>query len=186
VEPTTSPGDLPSAGATRGPWLSARLAVAALILWAVSEVLRTIVAVGHYEHRIDVAVHGNTDPVLPALMAYEFLDQLMPRGTATAVTDWSWMLGSAVAAGAFIWLYRVRQSSGRLGGSPAWVSVLVTVLLAGLVQLYGVVTSDGGLFAKTALDMRAVAYPLWTAEAAMVVVTAVLAVRGVRTITEAH
>ncbi|WP_144122930.1 DUF4328 domain-containing protein [Catellatospora sichuanensis] len=208
----------------------ARLAVAALLVWAVLDVLRTIVAVGHYEHRIEVVVHGNTDPVLPALMVYELLDHLLPRGMTTTVADRSWIVGLLVAAAAFIiWLHRARRNAERLGGAPVWApgwavggwfvpaanlvipylvvrdvqragghgahpapvgrwwaSVLLAVLLDGLIRLYGVVTSDGGVFEKTALDMRIVAYPLWTAGTVTVVVAAFLAARVVRRITQAQ
>ncbi len=117
------PGDVPSpatAGPPRGPLLAARLAVVALILWAVIDVLRTTVAVGYYEDRIIVVNHGDVD-VWPAWMAYELLNYLMPLGMATTVADWSWILGSLVAAAAFVtWLYRARRNAGRLGGALAW------------------------------------------------------------------
>lgn len=67
-----------------------------------------------------------------------------------------------------------------------WASVLGTVLLNGLIWLYRVITSDGGIFEGTALDTRTVAYPLWTAGTAMLVVTAFLSARVLLRITEAQ
>jgi hypothetical protein len=94
--------------------------VLALILWAVIDVLRTTFAVGYYEHRITVVTHGDVD-VLPAWMAYELFNHLMPLGMATTVADRSWVLGSLVAAAAFItWLYQARRNAGRLGGAMTW------------------------------------------------------------------
>jgi hypothetical protein len=76
----------------------------------------------------------------------------------------------------------VRRANGPTG-HPAtvgwWSSVLVAVLLNRLVWLYQVVTSDGGKFEGSALDRRAVAYPLWTAATVMIVVTAFLTARVV-------
>ena len=104
----------------RGPWFAARLAVVALVLWVVIDVIRTTLAVGHYEHRITVVTHGDAD-VWPAWMAYEVLDYLLPRGLAITVTDRMWVLGALVAAAAFVtWLYQARRNAGRLGGSPKW------------------------------------------------------------------
>lgn len=48
----------PAARPPRGRWRPARWAVIALALWAVVDVLRTTVAVGHYEERITVVTHG--------------------------------------------------------------------------------------------------------------------------------
>jgi hypothetical protein len=232
VESTTGhrpPDAAPGPVTRRGPWLAARLATIALVVSAIAGVLRAIVAIGHYEHRIDVVAHGNTDPVLPALMAYELLDRVLPRGMASTAGEQLSLLASLVAAATFIvWLHQARRDAGRLGGEPEWApgwvvggwfipvanlvipylvvrdvwraggplaprapvsrwwaSVLVTVLLNGLIRLYGVATSDGGVSAKTALDMRVVAYPLWAAGAVMAVLTAYLAVRVIRRITEA-
>ena len=63
----TSQGRLDNmrAGSLRDLRPTARLTVLAMILWAVVDVLHTIIAVGHYEHRITVVTHGNAD-VLPA------------------------------------------------------------------------------------------------------------------------
>jgi hypothetical protein len=126
VESATShrpPGGVPFptvAAKPRGPWFAARLAVVVLILWVVIDVIRTTLAVGHYEHRISVVTHGDVD-VWPAWMAYELLDYLLPLGMATTVADRSWILGSLVAAAAFVtWLYRARRNAGRLGGSLEW------------------------------------------------------------------
>ncbi|MEU8003985.1 DUF4328 domain-containing protein [Catellatospora sp. NPDC049111] len=197
---------------------------------AIAGVLRAILAMGHYEHRIDVVAHGNTDPVLPALMAYELLDRVLPRGMASTAGERLSLLASLLAAAAFVvWLHQARRAAGRLGGAlewaPGWAvggwfipvanlfipyrvvrdvwraggplaprapvrrwwaSVLITVLLNGLIRLYGVATSDGGVLEQTALDMRIVAYPLWTAGAVATVVTAYLTVRVMRRITEAQ
>src|SRR5205814_7922565 len=92
VKPTTShrpPGGVPSLATAvppGGPWLAARLAVVALILWAVLDMLRTTLAVGCYEHRITAVTHGDVD-VLPASMAYDLINSLMPSGMATIVAD---------------------------------------------------------------------------------------------------
>ena len=150
MKPTTShrpPGGVPSLATAvppGGPWLAARLAVVALILWAVLDMLRTTLAVGCYEHRITAVTHGDVD-VLPASMAYDLLNSLMPSGMATTVADRSWILGSLVAAAALItWLYQARRGAGRLGGgtlawAPGWAVGGWFVPMAGLVIPYLVV-----------------------------------------------
>jgi hypothetical protein len=201
--------------------------VVVLVVWSVIDVIDASLAVGHYEHRITVATHGDAD-VWPAWLVYEVLDSVLPHGMAITTADRSRILGSLVAAAAFVaWLYRARRNATRLGGSlkwapgwavgawlipvgnlvipylvvqdlrraggparqPApvgwwWASVLVAVLLNGLVRLYDVATTGDGVFKETALDTRAVAYPLWTAGTVAVVVTALLSVCVVRRITE--
>jgi hypothetical protein len=103
-----------------GPWFAARLAVMALVLWVVIDVIRTTLAVGHYEDRIIVGTHGAPD-VWPAWMAYELLAYLMPRAMVTAVADRLWILGALAAAVAYItWLYQARRNAGRLGGALEW------------------------------------------------------------------
>ncbi|MFF4881183.1 DUF4328 domain-containing protein [Micromonospora sp. NPDC000668] len=100
--------------------VAARLVVAALILWAVLDVLRTVLAVGHYENRIEVVTHGNVD-VLPAWLAYVIVSELMPRDAVTVAADRLWMLGALVAAAAFVaWLHQARRTAGRLGGALTW------------------------------------------------------------------
>ncbi|GAB3950618.1 hypothetical protein GCM10027614_51340 [Micromonospora vulcania] len=64
----------------RGLRAAARLAVLALILWAIVDVLRTVTAVGYYEHRIEIATHGNVD-VVPAWLAYLIVSELTPRAS---------------------------------------------------------------------------------------------------------
>lgn len=174
----------------RGLWIAARLAVVSVVSWAVVDVIRTTLAVGHYEDRITGVTHGSPD-VWPAWAAYDLLVDVMPRGTVTAVVDRSWILGSLAAAAAFVvWLHQARRA-GVSAAQPApvgwwWTSVLVTVLLKGLGRLYDVVTSDGARFEGATLDTRTVAYPLWTVGTSMIVVTAFLTARVVRRITEAQ
>jgi len=127
----------------RAPWFAARLAVVALIVWAVIDVIRTTLAVGHYEDRIIVVSHGNVD-VLPAWVVYELFDSLMPLGLVTTVADRSWILGVLAAVAAFVaWLYQARRNAGRLGGAPAWASGWAVggwfIPVAGLVIPYLVV-----------------------------------------------
>lgn len=127
----------------RGPWIAARLAVVSLVSWAVVDVIRTTLAVGHYEDRITGVTHGSPD-VWPAWVAYDLLVDVMPRGTVTAVVDRSWILGSLAAAAAFVvWLYQARRHAERLGGAlewaPGWAVGGWFVPVAGLVIPYLVV-----------------------------------------------
>jgi hypothetical protein len=149
VEPTTShraPGDAAFPAVTadpRGLWFAARLAVVVLVLWAVIDVIRTTLAVGHYEDRITMGTHGDAD-VWPAWMAYELLVHLMPHGMVSAVADRSWILGALAAAVAFVtWLYLARRNAGRLGGAlewaPGWAVGGWFIPVAGLVIPYLVV-----------------------------------------------
>jgi hypothetical protein len=232
------PGDVPpaaTAGSPRGPRRAARVAVAALVAWAVIDVLNTVIAVGHYEDRITRVTHGEVD-VLPAWLVYTLFDHFMPYGMVTTVAARLWVLGLLVAGIAFItWLVQARRNAGRLGGAPAWAAgwavggwfipvanlvipyrvvrdvrrasgpdpvgqataiaapvgrwwagVIVMVLLNRLVALYSAFTSYGGMFKGEALDKRLVAYPLWTAGTAALVVTAVLGAQVVQRITEAQ
>jgi hypothetical protein len=104
----------------RGLWIAARLAVVSLALWAVIDVIRTTLAVGHYEDRITVVTHGAPD-VWPAWVAYELLVDVMPRSMVMAVVDRSWILWSLAAASAFVvWLHQARRNAGRLGGALEW------------------------------------------------------------------
>ncbi|MEV6969747.1 DUF4328 domain-containing protein [Hamadaea sp. NPDC051192] len=213
-------GATPIGREPRGLRFPARLTVVALALWAIGDVLRTIVAMGNYEHRINVVVHGNSDPVLPALLAYELLNDLMPRNLGAVAVGRVWILGPLFAACAFsTWLYRARRKAELLGGTPSrgrersiggwlipylvvrdvqrardphpqpslvnrwWTGAITTVSLNGCIWLHDMVTSHGGMFEKTALDTRLVAYPLWTAETGAVLVTAFLGARLVRQIT---
>ena len=61
-----------------------------------------------------------------------------------------------------------------------------SLLLHVLGWLYPTVTSRGGVFHHTALDTRWAAYPLWSAETAMTVFTAILTARVVGAITQAQ
>ncbi|WP_203911446.1 hypothetical protein [Rhizocola hellebori] len=146
-------------------------------LWAILDVFHTIMAVGHYEDRITVVTHGSAD-VVPAWLAYEVWQQLMPRGDATIVADRFWIAGSVVAAVAVvIWLVRTRRNAA---WAWAWASVLIAVLVQGLFWVYQAVTSAGGAFDKTALDTRWVAYPLWTVASLVTVLAAIRTARAVR------
>jgi hypothetical protein len=96
------------------------VSVAALLAWAVIDVLDTVIAVGHYEDRIIMVTHGEVD-VLPAWLVYILLDSVMPYGMVTMLAARSWMLGLLVAGIAFTtWLVQARRNGGRLGGAPAW------------------------------------------------------------------
>ncbi|WP_433314222.1 hypothetical protein ACQP0U_31560 [Micromonospora sp. CA-269861] len=185
----------PPAG-ERGLPGTARLAVGALILWAVVDVVRTILMMGHYEDRIETATHGNVD-LVPAWLAYIILSEPFPYGFVTAAADRLWILAALVAAAAVVtWRYYVRRTAEGLGdatpGPPArtaW-AWFVTVLGAGVLclvsWLHRLVTAEGGRFHETSLDTRPVAYPLWTVGTVLVVLTAVLSVRVVRRTVEAQ
>lgn len=58
----------------------------ALIVWAVLDVFRTTVVMGHYEDRITVVTHGEVD-VVPAWLAYMLLEELLPRGGLKGMAD---------------------------------------------------------------------------------------------------
>ncbi|MET7671679.1 hypothetical protein [Micromonospora luteifusca] len=198
--PTTeSSGETPSRTSPqprRGLQGTARLAVIALTLWGVVDVVRAILRVGHYESRIEVATHGNVD-VAPAWYAYTILSEPLPYGFVTVAADWLWILASIAAVAAVVtWQYYVRRTAQWLGDAVPWPpartmrtwcsTVLGTVVLYLLSFLYHWATSDGGRFHETSLDTRPVAYPLWTAGTALAVVTAVLSVRVVRRTAEAQ
>jgi hypothetical protein len=111
-----------TAGSPRALWRAARVAVAALVAWAVIDMLNTVIAVGHYENRITVVSHGEAD-VLPAWLVYALFNRLMPFGMVTTVAARLWMIGLLVAGIAFItWLVLARRNAGLLGGAPAWAS----------------------------------------------------------------
>lgn len=208
----------------------------ALALWAVVDVLRTTVAVGHYEERITVVTHGGVD-VTPAWLVYYLLDSWFRdswfRGgwlpDTVTVVDPVWLLSLLTAAAAVTaWLYHAHGHAERLGGALAWArgwtvggwllpganlvipylvardvrratgdgppapvgwwwaSVLVTLLVHLLGWWYGMATASGASLARTALDTRTVAYPLWTTGTVAVVVTVFFTVRVVRRITAAQ
>lgn len=167
----------------RWPWHGARLTVIVLVGWAVIAVLWTSLAVGHYEHRITVVTHGEPD-VWPAWLAYEALDSLLPHGALRwAIGGWLVLVGNLVIP--YVMMQYLRRAGGPARRSAPvgwWATVLITLLLNGLIHLYDVATTRDGVFKKTALDTRAVAYPLWTAGVVAVVIMAFLGVRIVRRI----
>ncbi|MGC5288947.1 hypothetical protein [Micromonospora sp. DT231] len=180
----------------RGLQGTARLAAVALTVWAVVDVVRTILMVGHYESRIEIATHGNVD-VAPAFYAYMILSEPFPYGFVPAAADWLWILTALVAAAAVVtWRYYARRTAEWLGDAVRWppagtmwswfVAVLGTTVLYLLSWLYRWATAGDGRFHETSLDTRTAAYPLWTAGTVLVVVTAVLSVRVVRRTVEAQ
>jgi hypothetical protein len=167
------------------PW-AARLAVAALAVFAVVDVFDTIVAVGDYEYWITVVTHGEPD-VQAAYLLRELLDHVVDKmegpliypdavGTARSVV-WTLALLLTVAA-VSVWLYRawgtVRPKRALLG----WLGV--TVLLKLVIAVYDRVAAPPDPSVDGALATRSVAYPLWTAATIALVVTAVLAIRTIR------
>ncbi|MFI6239205.1 hypothetical protein ACIBEF_04940 [Micromonospora sp. NPDC050795] len=174
----------------RGLQGTARLAAVALTVWAVVDIVRTILMMGHYENRIEVITHGNVD-VAPVWYAYMIVSQPFPTGFVTVAADRLWMLASLVAvAVVVIWQHYVRRTAQWLGDAVRWppaltmwtwfVAVLGTVVLHLLSWRHRRATADGGAFHETWLDTRSVAYPLWSAATVLVVVTAALSVRVVR------
>ncbi|GIF62464.1 hypothetical protein Ais01nite_04990 [Asanoa ishikariensis] len=105
-----------------GPTTTSRLAVWALVALAAADVLRTVLAVGHYEQRIDSVTHGNLDPITPALYAYLLLDHLSPTGVEpSTVGRQVWFVVALVAGAAFIaWLYQASRTAQRLAGASTW------------------------------------------------------------------
>ncbi|MEK8108961.1 hypothetical protein NKG94_37285 [Micromonospora sp. M12] len=168
----------------------------ALTVWAVVDVVRTILMMGHYESRIESATHGNVD-LGSAWFVYMLLSEPFPLGFVPVAADRLWILASLVAVAAvIIWQYYARRTAQGPGDAvpwpPAWtmwkwfVAVLGTVVLYVTSLLYRWATVDGGAHHETSLDTRPVAYPLWTAGTVLVVVTAVLSVRVVRRTVEAQ
>lgn len=174
----------------RGLRVTARLAVIALTVWAVVEIVRIILVVGHYENRIEVATHGNVD-VVPFWYAYVLLSEPFPDGFVTGAADRLSILAAVVAAAVVGgWRHYVRRTAQQLGDTVpcppartmrAWfVAVLGALVLSLLSWLHRGAIPHGGALHETSLDTRPVAYPLWTAGTVLVVVTAVLGVRIVR------
>ncbi|WP_441182512.1 hypothetical protein [Micromonospora sp. BQ11] len=162
-----------------------------MVLWAILDVLRTTLTVGRYEDRITIVDHDEPD-VVPAWLAYALLDASLPTGMVSALADWTWALGTLVAAAAVaVWLHQARSNAGGLHGVAAgsapvswWrVSLLAVLVLHGLGLLHGVLTSDGGAFEGTMLDRRTLAYPLWTSATATAVAAALLGAKVVRRVT---
>ncbi|WDZ82638.1 hypothetical protein [Micromonospora cathayae] len=189
MTPTTGnppSGDRPHPAPVRQPpgrrW-AARLAVAALAVWATVDLLRAVLAVGRYEARILVVTHGAPDLGLP-VFAYELFDFLLPIGLEVpTVADRAWLLVTAGTAVAVLGWLRQARPAVAAPDVPArrW---LVSLLVAGglhlLVRVYDALIAVGGPAHGTALDTRPVAYPLWTAGTVSVVVAAALGVRVVR------
>ncbi|SNS73006.1 protein of unknown function [Asanoa hainanensis] len=100
---------------------TSRLAVWALIAFAVADVVRTVLAMGHYEQRIESVTHGNLDPLGPALYAYLLLDHLFPAGVEpSTVGNRAWGATALVAATCFVaWLCHAARASRRLDGTSA-------------------------------------------------------------------
>jgi hypothetical protein len=94
-----------------------------------------------------------------------------------------------VAAVAFLgWLFRARRIPGWTAAPwGVWsAAVILTVLLNLLMRWYpAAVAEGGGPLHGTGWDTRNAAYPLWTAELAMVMVTAAFSARIVLGVTEA-
>ncbi|MEU4689627.1 hypothetical protein [Actinoplanes sp. NPDC023714] len=131
-----------------------RLAVAALLLFAVVDVLATLAAIGHYEDSIIIFTHGRPD-LPPAWFAYALLefaeDELLGLPGLLAVVWWLTLL--LALAG----LYRLRPILPRLR------ALLVTaVLLKTVAAVHHALAAPPDPVIEGFLTTRPVAYPLWT------------------------
>jgi hypothetical protein len=166
-------------------------AVAALALWVVVDVLHWHYIVGRYESRI-IRVTHDSPQMTPSYAFYEVtVDVLhgpLPWQQVHSTVDRIWTVAALVASVAFLaWLSWARRVPGWTGAPwGTWsATVLVTVLLNLLMRWYPTAVVEGGPLHETGWDTRNAAYPLWTAELAMVMVTAAVSARLVLGITEA-
>lgn len=174
------------------PWFTAFTAVAAVAVWVAVDCLHWHFIVGRYESRVVRVTHDNPE-MTPSYIFYELaVDGLQGpqswRQVHTTV-DRIWTVAALAAAVAFlVWLFRARRIPGwRSAPWAGWLAaVLVTVLLNLLMRWYPGAVVEGGPLHETGWDTRNAAYPLWTAELAMVMVTAAFSARLVLGITEAH
>jgi hypothetical protein len=154
--------------------------------------LRWQYIVGRYESGITGVSHESM-PVTPPFLFYEVvhraLDGLLSRREVDPTADRVPTVAALVAAVVFLaWLSRARRIPGWTGAPwGAWsAAVLVTVLLNLLMRWYPTAVAVGGPLHGTGWDTRNAAYPLWTMELAMVMVTAAFSARLVLGVTEAH
>jgi len=107
-----------------GPTTTSRLAVLALVVFAVADVVRTVLAMGHYEHRIDSVTHGSPDAITPVLYAYLLVGHFSPVGAEpSTVGNRVWGVAALLACAAFLaWLYLAARAARRLDGTAACTS----------------------------------------------------------------
>jgi hypothetical protein len=170
------------------PWLTACTAVAALAVWVAVDCLHWHYIVGRYEHRIVVVSHDGAD-LEPSRLFYELaVDGVSARDMHLTV-DRVWTVAALAAAVAFVaWLLRIRRIPRWTGAHwQVWTAaVLVTLLLNLMMRWYPTAVAASGPLHGTGWDTRNAAYPLWTVELALVLVTAAVSARLVLDITRAH
>ncbi|WP_433833600.1 hypothetical protein ACQP2E_19295 [Actinoplanes sp. CA-015351] len=138
-----------------------KLARVALVLFAVVDVVATVLAVGHYEDRITVVTHGRPD-IGPAAYAYGFAEFVLGRDVLGAVgVVWVLALGAALVLSRRVLLSREER--------PV---VLVSGVLVVVRAVHYALAAPPSPIVDGVLNTRPVAYPLWTVAAVAVVVTA--------------
>ncbi|MEV4637006.1 hypothetical protein AB0J80_06600 [Actinoplanes sp. NPDC049548] len=147
-------------------------AVTLLTVFAVVDVLHTLLTIGHYEHRITVVTHGEPD-LYPAAFAYELFAHVVGPWQGAGV------LSLIVAAAAVL----MAVSCAR-GTPPAdratlgWLSA--TALLKSLSAVYDVVAAPPDPAVDGVLATRPIAYPLWVASTTVLVIATRRLARAIR------
>lgn len=170
------------------PRLTACAAVAALAVWVAVDCLHWHYIIGRYEHRIVVVNHDSAD-LEPSRVFYELAVDGVSALDMDVTVDRIWTVAALVAAVAFVaWLLRVRRIPRSTGAHwQVWsAAVLVTLLLNLLMRWYPTAVAEGGPLHGTRWDTRTAAYPLWTAELVLVMITAAMSARLMLDVTEAH
>jgi hypothetical protein len=171
----------PVTGRTAG-----RSAVVALSVFAVVDVVRTFLAVGHYEDRITVVTHGEPDVWVPAAGYALFELAVREAGWASGyhlqandVYQAVWLLAAVVAvAAAAVWLRRARALPRADRVTAGWAGA--AVLLTAVSGLHHAVAAPPSPSVDGALATRPVAYSLWVVSTIVLVVATVRVVRMIR------
>jgi hypothetical protein len=156
------------------PAAGARPAVAALALFALVDMISTLLMIGHYEHRITVVTHGSPD-LGAAMFAYDLFDFVLDglglgRGPRTAdlARQWIWLVALVVAVAAVaVWRHRARKAAPVGRTTLRWVGA--AAVLSVVSAVYRAATAPSGVAVAGFLDNRPVAYLLWAVSTAVVV-----------------
>lgn len=137
------------------------------------DVVGTVLAVGHYEHRITVVTHGQPD--LPAAaMMYDLFVEVLGFPDELGAVRWTLWPAVAVLTVAAVSMWR-RRTDASLRPVAAWIAA--AVLLKTQAMVYDAVAAPPG---PAFVASRPVAYPLWTAATVVLLVAAALTARTIR------
>ena len=162
----------PATGAVRSAGV--RPAVAALTVFAVVDMISTLLMIGRYEVRITGVTHGSPD-LAAAAFAYDLFDFVLDElglgrgpGGADLVRQRIWLVALiAAVAAVVVWRRRARGAATVGRTTLGWIGAAAVLTVVSAV--YRVAAAPAGAGVVAFLDNRPVAYSLWAVSTAAVV-----------------